>query len=100
MTSPVMNETSRLATGNVNSLKARRDHVLSYLSEGKADILLLQELKLQDADFPHDAFKEIGFSSVCHGQKTYNGVAIISRYNIDNVVRGLPDGDAPAGIDG
>ena len=100
MTSPVMNETARLASWNVNSLKARRDHVLSYLSEGKADILLLQELKLQDADFPHDAFKEIGFSSVCHGQKTYNGVAIISRYDIDNVVRGLPDGDAPAGIDG
>ena len=58
----MMTKTARIATWNVNSLKARREHVLTYLSEGKADILLLQELKLQDADFPHDAFKEIGFS--------------------------------------
>ena len=57
MTSSVMTKTARIATWNVNSLKARREHVLTYLSEGKADILLLQELKLQDADFPHDAFK-------------------------------------------
>ncbi|MDG1412781.1 MAG: endonuclease/exonuclease/phosphatase family protein, partial [Alphaproteobacteria bacterium] len=92
MTSSVMTKTARIATWNVNSLKARREHVLTYLSEGKADILLLQELKLQDADFPHDAFKEIGFSSVCHGQKTYNGVAIISRFDIENIVRGLPNG--------
>lgn len=92
--------TIRIASWNVNSLKARRDHVLSYLNDGKADILLLQELKSQDADFPHEAFKEIGFSSVCHGQKTYNGVAIISRFPIENVARGLPGAEAPAGIDG
>ena len=93
-------ETIRIASWNVNSLKARRDHVLSYLIDGKADILLLQELKLQNSDFPHEAFEEIGFSSVCHGQRAYNGVAIISRFPIENIVRGLPGAEAPAGLDG
>ncbi len=93
-------ETVRIASWNVNSLKARRDHVLSYLTDGKADILLLQELKSQDSEFPHEAFEEIGYSSVCHGQKTYNGVAIISRFPITNIVRGLPGAEAPAGLDG
>ena len=93
-------ETIRIASWNVNSIKARKDHVQSYLTDGKADILLLQELKSQDSDFPHEAFKENGFYSICHGQKTYNGVAIISRFPFENIVRGLPGADAPAGING
>ena len=86
-------ETIRIASWNVNSIKARKDHVQSYLTDGKADILLLQELKSQDSDFPHEAFKENGFYSICHGQKTYNGVAIISRFPFENIVRGLPGAD-------
>ena len=80
----------RIASWNVNSLKARLDHVLDYCRSEKADCLLLQELKLSDENFPHQAFSDIGWNSVCHGQKTYNGVAILSKFDICDVERGLP----------
>ena len=71
----------RIASWNVNSLKARLDHVLDYCRSGQADCLMLQELKLSDENFPHQAFADIGWNSVCHGQKTYNGVAILSTFD-------------------
>lgn len=80
----------RIASWNVNSLKIRLELVLEYCQSDQIDCLLLQELKQQDENFPHDAFNNIGWKSVCHGQKTYNGVAILSRYEIKDVMRGLP----------
>ena len=80
----------RIASWNVHSLKARLDHVLDYCRSGKVDCLMLQELKLSDENFPHQAFADIGWNSVCHGQKTYNGVAILSTFEISDVKRGLP----------
>ncbi len=68
----------RVASWNVNSLKARLEHVLEYCRAGHTDCLMLQELKLSDENFPHQAFTDIGWNSVCHGQKTYNGVALLS----------------------
>ena len=69
----------RLATWNVNSLKVRLPHVLDWLAENPVDVLCLQETKQQDSDFPQDELQAAGYQSVFSGQKTYNGVAILSR---------------------
>ena len=79
----------RIATWNVNSMKARLHHVLDYCKAGHTDILLAQELKLTDENFPVSAFTEIGWHVATHGQKTYNGVAILSPHKIEDVSRGL-----------
>ncbi len=68
-----------LATWNVNSVKARRDHLLRWLGEARPDLVALQELKGVEADFPADALREAGYASAAVGQKTYNGVAILAR---------------------
>lgn len=80
----------RIASWNVNSMKARLDHVLAYCKAGHTDIILAQELKMTDENFPYDAFAEIGWNVAVHGQKTYNGVAILSPHEIENVQKGLP----------
>ena len=80
----------RIASWNVNSMKARLDHVLAYCKAGHTDIILAQELKMTDENFPYDAFAEIGWNVAVHGQKTYNGVAILSPHAIENVQKGLP----------
>ena len=79
----------RIATWNVNSMKARLHHVLEYCKAGHTDIVLAQELKLTDENFPIDAFKDIGWNVATHGQKTYNGVAILTPHEISDVTRGL-----------
>ena len=66
----------RIASWNVNSAKARQDHILNYLRAGSCDVLLIQETKTQDVNFPADLYAEIGWNVVFHGQKSYNGVAI------------------------
>ncbi len=81
----------KIATWNVNSLKVRLPHVKSWLAFNPVDVLCLQEIKLQDADFPHDELLSIGYHSVCSGQKTYNGVAILSRKPVTDVQFGIPD---------
>lgn len=80
----------RIATWNVNSLNVRLPQVIDWLKANDIDILALQELKLTDDKFPHDAFAQLGYQTECFGQKTYNGVALISRYAITDVVRNLP----------
>lgn len=82
----------RIATWNVNSMKARLHHVLEYCKAGHTDIILAQELKLTDENFPVDAFREIGWQMATHGQKTYNGVAILSPHEISDIMCGL-DGE-------
>ena len=80
----------RIATWNVNSLTVRLPQVLEWLQANPVDVLGLQELKLTDDKFPHDAFEAAGYQSVCFGQKTYNGVALITRKPADEVVRNIP----------
>ncbi|MEK9532189.1 MAG: endonuclease/exonuclease/phosphatase family protein, partial [Alphaproteobacteria bacterium] len=65
----------RIASWNVNSIKARLEHVLAYCKADKTDVLLLQELKTTDDNFPRLSFEDIGWQLATHGQKTYNGVA-------------------------
>lgn len=81
----------KIATWNVNSLRVRLPHVLAWLKENNPDVLALQETKLQDDDFPLAAFHDAGYEAVYSGQRTYNGVAILSRKQVKDVIRDLPD---------
>ena len=81
----------KLASWNVNSLNVRLDQVLAWLDASQVDILALQETKMTDDKFPIDAFRQQGYHVVYAGQKTYNGVALISRYPIEDVVTDVPD---------
>ena len=83
----------RIASWNVNSAKARQDHILDYLKAGSADVLLIQETKTQDVNFPVDLYQDAGWNVVFNGQKSYNGVAIAARQPLTDVMSGLP-GDA------
>ena len=80
----------KLATWNVNSLTVRLPQVLDWLSANPVDVLVLQELKMTDDKFPTEAFTQAGYDSHGFGQKTYNGVAILSRTPAANVVRNIP----------
>ncbi|MEM7071843.1 MAG: exodeoxyribonuclease III, partial [Pseudomonadota bacterium] len=70
----------KIATFNVNSIKARLNNVDAWLKQANPDIILLQEIKCQDSQFPVEHFKALGFESFVKGQKAYNGVAILSKY--------------------
>ena len=80
----------KLATWNVNSLKVRLPHVLDWLAREQPDVLCLQELKLEDKSFPTAEIEAAGYRPVFSGQKTYNGVAILSRLPASDVVCGTP----------
>ncbi|MDP7173561.1 MAG: exodeoxyribonuclease III [Alphaproteobacteria bacterium] len=80
----------RIATWNVNSVKARLSHVLDYLRQAAPDVLLLQELKVVDEAFPALEIEDLGYNLAVHGQKTYNGVAILSRFPLQDIVERLP----------
>lgn len=85
----------KIATWNVNSLKVRLPHVLDWLDTERPDLLALQETKLTDDNFPTLELKAAGYQSVASGQKTYNGVALLSKHPIENVVSDLPTLDDP-----
>jgi exodeoxyribonuclease III len=76
----------RIATWNVNSLKARLEKVMWWLDRAKPDVLLMQETKLSDGDAPIEAFKQVGYELAHHGEGRWNGVAIASRCGIDGVI--------------
>ncbi|MEL7017836.1 MAG: exodeoxyribonuclease III [Pseudomonadota bacterium] len=80
----------KIATFNVNSINARLARVLEWFDAAKPDIAVLQEIKCIDEKFPTSAFEDRGYNVAVHGQKTYNGVAFLSKHPIDDVVRGLP----------
>ena len=83
----------KIATWNVNSLKVRLPHVLDWLASASPDVLALQETKTEDANFPRTALEEAGWQVVFMGQKTYNGVALISRQAPAEVTLGIPGFD-------
>jgi len=85
----------KIASWNVNSLRVRLDHVSDWLKTNQPDLLCLQELKMPDPDFPKERFTELGYHSAFTGQKTYNGVAILSKKPLTNVITDLPDFDDP-----
>lgn len=81
----------RIATWNVNSIRARLPRVLPWLAEKRPDVVLLQETKCLDEQFPREPIEELGYNIETFGQKTYNGVAILSKSRITDVQRGLRD---------
>ena len=85
----------KIATWNVNSLNVRLQHVISWLIENQPDILCLQETKQVNEKFEHDAFSAIGYHSYHNGQKTYNGVAIISKKELNNINFNLQNFEDP-----
>ena len=84
----------KIATWNVNSIKARLPNVLKWLQQADPDIACLQELKCVDEAFPLTEIEDLGYNVAVHGQKTYNGVAILSKLPFDEVNTGLPGDDA------
>ncbi|MDE3060909.1 MAG: exodeoxyribonuclease III [Pseudomonadota bacterium] len=88
----------KIATWNVNSVKIRLVQLLEWLKRDKPDIVLLQETKCVNDAFPAMEIEELGYNLALHGEKTYNGVAILSRFPLEDVRRGLPgdDGDSQA----
>ena len=77
----------KIISWNVNSVRARLDNITNYIKDDKPDILFLQEIKTQDENFPHESFRKIGYESYIFGQKSYNGVAIISNFPIKNITK-------------
>tara|TARA_X000001036_G_scaffold426476_1_gene453926 strand:+ start:2137 stop:2913 length:777 start_codon:yes stop_codon:yes gene_type:complete len=75
----------KIISWNVNSVRARIENIVSYIKDSNPDILLLQEIKTQEENFPRNVFKDIGYDSYVFGQKSYNGVAIISKLKMDNI---------------
>ncbi|MEH6678092.1 exodeoxyribonuclease III [Phenylobacterium sp.] len=80
----------RLATWNVNSVNARIETVVRWFEEAQPDVACLQEIKCVDEKFPAEAFERLGYNVEVHGQKTYNGVALLSKTPLEDVRRGLP----------
>jgi exodeoxyribonuclease-3 len=84
----------KIAAWNVNSVKARLEHAVKWLQEFEPDVLMLQELKCQTEAFPLSVFEDLGYNCAVHGQKTYNGVAILSKSPLHDVQVGLPGDDS------
>jgi exodeoxyribonuclease-3 len=84
-------ETLKIATWNVNSIKARRERLLAWLDRRKPDVVCVQELKTSEEQFPYSDLEHVGYHAAVMGQKTYNGVAVIAREEPRDVVRGFQD---------
>jgi exodeoxyribonuclease-3 len=84
----------KIATFNVNSIKARVDTVLTWFKQAEPDVALLQEIKCETNAFPALEFEAMGYTCAILGQKSYNGVAFISKHKIEDIVEGLPGDDA------
>jgi exodeoxyribonuclease III len=82
----------KIASWNINSVRARVERLLAWLQAAQPDVLFLQELKCTDDQFPHAEVKGLGYCCEVFGQKTYNGVAVISKLPAQDVARGLADG--------
>jgi exodeoxyribonuclease-3 len=81
----------QIATWNVNSIRARMERLLAWLSERRPDVVCLQETKCTDDKFPREPIEELGYAIACFGQKTYNGVAILTRSSLEDVSCGIGD---------
>lgn len=83
----------KIATWNINGVKARIDTVLEWLKEAQPDIACFQEIKSIDENFPRAAIEDLGYNVETHGQKSFNGVALLSKLPLEDVQRGLPGDD-------
>jgi exodeoxyribonuclease-3 len=93
-----MDQYMKIATWNINGVRARIENALAWAKDAAPDILCLQEIKTEDSGFPSQAFEDLGYNVATNGQKGFNGVALLSKIPFDEVSRGLPgdDGDTQA----
>lgn len=84
----------KIATFNINGIRARIEALPRWLSEARPDVVALQEIKTVDDGFPRELFEDMGYRVETHGQKSFNGVAILSRLPLEDVARGLPGDDS------
>ena len=89
----------RVATFNINGIKARAEALTAWLDEASPDVVVLQEIKSVDENFPREPFEDMGYNVETHGQKSFNGVAILSKRPLEDVTRGLPGAEG-TGRDG
>ena len=82
----------KIATWNVNSVRSRLPHVLDWLRETSPDVVLLQEIKVVEELFPFEAIEDLNYNIAVYGQKTYNGVGILSKFPLEDVTKGIPGG--------
>src|SRR4051812_7868843 len=87
--------TMKIATWNLNSIRAREARLLAWLAKEQPDVLCLQEIKVEDGGFPTDAITQAGYHSAIFGQRSYNGVAILSREPLADITRGFGEPDVP-----
>ena len=83
----------KIASFNINGIKARAAALPEWLDEAQPDVVVLQEIKSVDEAFPRDMLEERGYNVETHGQKSFNGVAILSKLPLEDVTRGLPGDD-------
>ena len=83
----------KIISWNVNSVRARIENIKDYIKDSTPDVLLLQEIKTQKQNFPNNEFENLGYSSYVFGQKSYNGVAIISKHELNNINNNLNKDD-------
>jgi exodeoxyribonuclease III len=83
----------KIATWNINGIRARLEGAVAWVADANPDVLCFQEIKIEDAGFPRSAFEDLGYNIETHGQKSFNGVALLSKHRFDEVSIGLP-GDA------
>lgn len=88
----------RIATWNVNSITARLPRLLAWLESSGTDVLCLQEAKVAEAQFPFDALREAGYEAAVHATGRWNGVAVLSRVGLEDVVKGLPGDPGYEGV--
>lgn len=81
----------KILTLNINSIRAHAQSFIDILRGAEYDVIMVQELKAEDAAFPHNLFDEFGYNIKVFGQKSYNGVAVFSRFSIEDVTRGMPN---------
>ncbi|MBU1837356.1 MAG: endonuclease/exonuclease/phosphatase family protein, partial [Alphaproteobacteria bacterium] len=83
----------KIATFNINGVKARIEELTTWLQDSAPDVALLQEIKSVDDGFPRQIIEDLGYNVETHGQKGFNGVAILSKLPLEDVTRGLPGDD-------
>ncbi|MEQ1651786.1 MAG: exodeoxyribonuclease III [Hyphomicrobium sp.] len=84
----------KITTWNINGVKARLETAVAYLKQEAPDVVCLQEIKSVDEGFPREAFQDLGYNVETHGQKGFNGVALLSKVPLEDVTRGLPGDDS------
>ncbi|MFN0217463.1 MAG: exodeoxyribonuclease III [Hyphomicrobium sp.] len=85
-----------ITTWNINGVKARIESALAYLRQASPDVVCLQEIKSADEGFPRAEFEDLGYTVATHGQKGFNGVALLSKHGLEDVTRGLPGDESDA----